>query len=221
MLHGLELTDRPAELHAFLGVLARGVDAPLRDSDRLRREQHRGEVVHALRRHRGERIVERDDGAVDVDPAGAPGQVDALLLDDRDRGVVELERTPHGHTVAPIDRHQRDVGERGAEHRRERSRDAQSPRHRLATQRTGQRDRCDARTARDLREQRLGRLAVGRLGEHHAGEHGRQERPGYAAPTELLEHDRELDRSVARAAERLGNVQAGPTERAEPLPEGW
>ena len=48
VLHALELADRPAELHAHLRVLGRGVDAPLRDADRLRREQHRGEVAHAL-----------------------------------------------------------------------------------------------------------------------------------------------------------------------------
>ena len=220
MLHGLELTDRPSELHSFLGVLARRVDAPLRDSDRLRREQHRGEIVHPLAVDALQRVVERDDCAVDVDPAGAPSQVDALLRDDRDRCVIELERAPHGHTVAPIDRHQRDVGERGAEHRCKRSRQPQAASYLVSLERAGQRNSDDARTARDLREQRLGRTTVGRLGEHHAGEHGGQERPGYAATTELLEHDRELDRSVARAAERLGYVQSGPTERAQPRPEG-
>ena len=48
VLHALELPDRPAELHAHLRVLGRGVDAPLRDADRLGREQHRGEVADPL-----------------------------------------------------------------------------------------------------------------------------------------------------------------------------
>ena len=46
MLHALELADRPAELHAHLRVLGRGVDAPLRDADRFGREQDCGDLVH-------------------------------------------------------------------------------------------------------------------------------------------------------------------------------
>ena len=54
VLHALELPDRAAELHAHLRVLGGGVDAPLRDTDRLRGEQHRGDVAHALRREAGQ-----------------------------------------------------------------------------------------------------------------------------------------------------------------------
>ena len=48
VLHTLELADRPAELHAHLGVLGRGVDAPLRDADGFGREQRRREQPHGL-----------------------------------------------------------------------------------------------------------------------------------------------------------------------------
>ena len=47
VLHTLELSDRPTELHAHLGVLGRGVDAPLRDADRLGREQRRREQTRS------------------------------------------------------------------------------------------------------------------------------------------------------------------------------
>ena len=73
VLHGLELADRTAELHPLLRVLARGVDTPLRDPDRLGREQHRGEIVHALGGDGRERVVERDDRTVDVDPRRRAG----------------------------------------------------------------------------------------------------------------------------------------------------
>ena len=41
VLDGLELTDRPAELLADLGVRRRGVGGPARDADRLGRQQRR------------------------------------------------------------------------------------------------------------------------------------------------------------------------------------
>ena len=45
VLDALELPDRSAELHTVLGVLGRGVHAPLRDADELGRDQRRGELA--------------------------------------------------------------------------------------------------------------------------------------------------------------------------------
>ncbi len=78
VLHALELADRPAELHAHLRVLGRGVDAPLRDADRLRREQRRREragpassVRFASLRSAGRR---RGRGARRIDAREAAGR---------------------------------------------------------------------------------------------------------------------------------------------------
>ncbi len=48
VLDALELTDRAPELHACLGVLGRGLDAPLRDPDGFGGEEHCGDLVYPL-----------------------------------------------------------------------------------------------------------------------------------------------------------------------------
>ena len=72
VLDALELADRPAELHAHLRVLGRGLDAPLRDADRFGGEEHGRELADPLRRDRRDG-ASAPGAAVDLEPRALGG----------------------------------------------------------------------------------------------------------------------------------------------------
>ena len=197
VLHALELPDRTAELHAHLRVLGRGVDAPLRDADRLGREQHRRDVAHPLRREAGEPPVGRR-AARRRGRAAATRRVRSML----------------GSSVAAS------VGSRRARTTRRRSR-TRSRRRRARRAPVARRSSATApvhspaasfgshssAAAPPASSSTAAAIAVGDV------------RPGRARPAELLDHDRLLDEAVAGAAVRLVDVQAEPARLAQRGPE--
>ena len=129
MLDALELPDRPSELHAHLRVLRRGVDAPLRDPDRLRREQHRRHRAHLVGRDIELAFGRRHD-VVELEPRDSPGRIDARDLGRRNKVRIECEPRAadlaHDHVgEVTADRDpavERDRAHRGAVHERGRER---------------------------------------------------------------------------------------------------
>ena len=105
VLDALELADGSAELLPHLGVLGRGVDAPLRDAHALGGEHRRRQIPHPLRFHAVEPARARHDGGVDVHLGDAPGRVQALQL-----GGGELARDERAPLVrGSNDEHARQV----------------------------------------------------------------------------------------------------------------
>ena len=193
VLHALELADRPAELHAHLRVLGRRVDTPLRDPDRLRREQHRREVAHALRGETRQPAIGGHGHAFEVELGDAPGEVEARQLGDARGGRVE--RGP-----LAVDLAHDHVGVVAAEHRPG----------------AAERDGARALAGRQLR-QPVAAAGPGRL-QDRRGQHRREIRARRARATELLDHDRLLDEAVPGAAVRFRDVQPEPARFTESRP---
>ena len=209
VLHALELADRPAELHAHLRVLGRGVDAPLRDADRLGREQRRREHRGRARSVRLASCVGRSATAAPSTSMRATRRVRSMLLTSRraDRG-----RRRARTSVAVDARTTIDVGDARRRHRtsvapsqRDRGRCSSPVSASVATQ--------PARSRRALAPPSASAsiaatIAVGTYG------------PGAQRAAELLDHDGLLDerRTRSRRAPRRRGDRCQPGSR-ERVPE--
>ena len=202
MLDGLELTDRPAELLADLGVRRRGVGGPARDADRLGRQQ-------GGHQRTGQRAAQVAQHAIvaDLDGVGAhmrqrSQRVDAV--DGLDLQLVGVEDHP---LFAAVDRH------RQHQHRRLRGRGNRA--HLAADDQAvavpggGQAGVDGVRGDHLAGGQVVQQLGVGVVrGDQRAGDRRRDERAGHRAVAELGEHDGELEDAETLSANGFGQVHA-------------
>ena len=211
VLHTLELADRAAELLPHLGVLGRGVDAPLGHARALGREHGRRQVPHPLGIHAVEPPRARYDGIVDAHLGDATGRVEALQLGGR-----ELAPDEHAPVVAGTsDEHARQVGRR---HRPQRALRAQPVAGGLGIQAAAERDGPHGLAGRQPGEDVGGDLLAGGL-EHGRRQDRGEERARRACPSQFLEHHRQLGQAVALAAQGLVDVQTQPPLRRQVAPE--
>ena len=200
VLHAQELTDRTSELHAHLRVVGRGVDTPLRDADRLGREQRGGDQAHALVAEIRKLSLGRGSGGtrcgVEVDARQPASQIDTLhFLGAHGRGV---ERVPRA-----VDRADDHVG--GGTAGRQRG--------------AVECDRTGELAGRELRKELVGRGTA--VGEQQRGDdRGRNVGSGRARSPELLDHDGLLEETRAAASVCLVDVEADPARLGQSVPEG-
>ena len=202
VLHALELADRPAELHAHLRVLGRGVDAPLRDADRLGREQHGREQAHRRRR------VEVRELAVGRAAAAAAARA-SMRASRRVRSTLltsVARRRPRRRARTTRRRPRQTItSATGAAARR-------ASRRRARPRRSAHRRRCAAAARR-------GRAAVGRsnaatiaVGTYGPGAHAR---PSSSTTTACSSSPRRSRRGPRRCAARSSPARpARPRRRA-------
>ena len=201
LVHG----DRATELLSLLGVRRGQVGALAGQPHGLGRQQHPGHVAQHL-------AAARDDGGgggVERHPRRAAGGievgwgVDRDAVADLDDGDIFASRDEHEPGQATAQRHHRAGG--GGVGDGHGAVDGHGGRRRAVGQ-TGQ--------------ERLGRGVIAGRGQHRAGGHGGNERPGRDRPPQLLDHDDELLEPVAGAAVLLGHVEPQPAQLDEVVPEG-
>ena len=205
VLDGLELTDRPAELFADLGVVRGRVGGPSRDADGLGRQQRRDQ------RTRSDHTQVAQHGiVVDFDGVGAHMRDRPQRIDAGDRFDLELVRAQHNPLFAAVDRHGQHQQRRltRCRHRADFTADNQGfffgamPR---GGQPGVQGVRGDGRSRSKVVEH-LGIRVVRR--DQRTGDRRRHERAGYRAVAELGEHHGELENPETLPANGFGQVHA-------------
>ncbi len=213
MLDALELTDRAAELHAYLGVVGGGGDAPRGQARRLGAEQDRGQVAHVGAADAAQDALGGDDHVGQLHLGDRPGQIERGQLGDGGGGGVDQ------HPLLAVGRgHGQDerVGQGAAQHGLRRAGDDQGAVLAAgAAQRAAQRDGAGQRAVGE-------RLQVlGTLGgvDHGTGQHGRHVRARRHPLGQRLDRHGRLQQPVAGAAVLLGHVQAEQPLLGQARPE--
>ncbi len=203
-----------------LGVLGGGLDAPLGDADELGGRERRGQREHGRRLYPVELSIRADDRAVADDLRDAPGRVDARQLRARHPRAGEVDGEPRRRRPGARRRHQH-VGERAAQDRSDRAPHDEAVLAGVGLEpAAGTTAHCGDELARRQRgQEHLVRGLVRRLRDHGGRERRREDRTRRERVPELLEHDAQLGRAVAGAAEGLVDVEPEPPLRREVGPE--
>ena len=206
VLDGLEGADRPAELHAHLGVRRGLLGALGGDAGGLGGEDEPRQVDE----HPPAAVDHLGGCAVEGDVRGPSRRVEVVRNLDGDAPRRRID----DDGVVPRDEDE-DVGEAAAQDRRHRS-GGRASRHGDIR---GQPDSAEGRPVGQAGQQVGGQL-VGRRGvDDRAGDDGRHEGPRCHGAAELLRHHHQLGQPEARAAPVLGEVQAEPAEGGQVPPE--
>ncbi len=206
VLDGLEHGDGPAELHAHLGVGGGLLGALGGDAGGLGGHEEPRQVDQHLPPpgdHPHRRTVERH-------PGGAPGRVEVGRYVD---GDAARRRVDHDGIVAR--RQHENVGEAAAQDRRRRPGGPPVAHRDVGRQPHASEHRSVGQPAQQACRQVVGPDLV----DDRAGDDRRHERPGRQRPAQLLDHHDELGQAEARAAPRLGEVQAEPAQGGQVAPE--
>jgi hypothetical protein len=214
VLDGLELTDRPAELLADLGVCRCGVGGPSGEPDAFGGQQRRHECAGKAPAQVAEHPIIADLDGIGTHVGDGPEGIDAL--DGFDLQLVGVEDHP---LLAAIDRHRKHEhrGLRGRGHRPH-----LAPDHQAVTLPGRRQPRVD--------RVRGDHLSGGQLGEHlrlrvvrryqRAGDGRGDERARHRAVAELGDDDRKLEDAESLSADRFGEVHPLQTLFGRGLPVG-